>query len=56
MIPTVRSFASGMSATTNRTAAVPERQQESSIPRQPVQLGDEQRRPGDLGEMQRFLQ
>ena len=37
-------------------AAVPQRQQEGSVPRQPVELGDHQRRPGDLGQMQRLLQ
>ena len=35
-------------------AAVPERQQEGGVARQPVELGDHQRRPGDLGEMQRL--
>ena len=37
-------------------AAVPEREQERRVPRQPVELGDEQRRPGDLGEMQRLAE
>ena len=37
-------------------AAVPERQQEGGVPRQPVELGDHQRRAGDLGEMQRLAE
>ena len=54
MMPTVRSFASGRSAASNPHAAVPERQQEGSVARQPVQLRDEQRRPCDLGKVQRL--
>ena len=34
--------------------AIAQRQQEGGIPRQPVELGDHQRRPGDLGEVQRL--
>ena len=36
--------------------AVPECQQEGGIARQPVELGDHQRGPGDLGQMRRLLQ
>ena len=37
-------------------AAVPQRQQEGGVARQPVELGDHQRRPGDLGEVQRLAE
>ena len=36
--------------------AVPQRQEEGGVARQPVELGDDQRRSCDLGEVQRLLQ
>ena len=37
-------------------AAVAQRQQEGGVARQPVELGDHQRRPGDLRQMQRLAE
>ena len=55
MIPTVRSFASGRS-TPAKPRHCPAASAQSGVARQPVELGEDERRPGDLGEVQRFAE
>ena len=56
MIPTVRSFASGMSTARNRTPLSRSVSRKAALRRQPVELGNHQRGAGHPGEVKRLRQ